>query len=95
MLMSDLVEKHMSPHFPICYAAAVNYVGYKRVKEQEDGAGTLCQTIWMEFLPLSMYEVLKQSKESRRWWSALFQVCAGMKDIVFVIPSLKQVLLQD
>jgi len=78
VIMSRLVEKNKSPHFPLCYAASVNRVSFKRSRNKEDNYGTLCQSIWMEFLTKSMYEVLKDSTDVRIWWSAFFQVAAGL-----------------
>lgn len=80
IILSRLVEKHVSPHFPICYATAMNRALFKRLREEEmdDDRGELCQTIWMEYLVKNMYEVLSVSKDHRIWWSCIFQVAAAL-----------------
>lgn len=85
--LSRMVEKNIIPHFPLCYTTSVNRVGFKRSRYEEI-KGSLCQTIWMEFLAQSMYDVLKSSSDHRVWWSALFQViatlCVAQKKYDFV-----------
>jgi hypothetical protein len=77
IVLSRMVEKNLIPHFPLCYTTSVNRVGFKRTRHEEI-KGSLCQTIWMEFLAQSMYEVLKSSTDHRVWWSAFFQVIAAL-----------------
>lgn len=48
-------------------------------EKEEFTKGTLCQVIWMEYLPQSMYEVLRTCTTVDVWWSALFQVAAGKR----------------
>ncbi len=75
VIVSRIVEKQLSPHFPLCYATAVNRVSFKRPRnDDEEHSGTICQSIWMEFLPQSMYQVLKDSTDAGIWWSSFFQV---------------------
>jgi hypothetical protein len=38
----------------------------------------LNQCMWMEYLPMSSYEVLKNEKNVDRWWAAIFQISAGL-----------------
>lgn len=80
IIFSKCVEKELSPHFPLCYATCANIVNFKRPRNdfEENTMGSLCQTIWMEFLPLSAFQILKKAKSIALWWSAFFQIAAAL-----------------
>lgn len=77
VLLSHMVESGKSPHFPLCYAT--NAVRAKFQRGARSGEGSLHQCIYMEHLPHSMYDVLREEKDVNRWWSAIFQVIAGLQ----------------
>lgn len=50
----------------------------KPIDESTKLSSVICQSIWMECLPSSMYEVFKSNDDITLWWSGLFQVLAAL-----------------
>lgn len=73
VLVSNLVETRKSPHFPVCYGANA-----APIQAGEVGNGEVHQIIWIEYLPYSMYYILRKEKRIDAWYSAVFQAAAGM-----------------
>lgn len=87
--LSQLVEARISPHFPLCYGTCLGSALLKKPSSSKCRKKTkmssprsqreLFQTIWMEFLPQSMFEVLQTCSEVVFWYSSLFQVAAALQ----------------
>lgn len=110
VLLSNLVEEQISPHFPLCYCTAV---GSKEVTVTEDEKGRIAsvsvdrqplalkkgpqpqahipherfttrldkeiiQVICLEYLPHSMFHVLKNEGDGEVWMSAFCQILCGL-----------------
>lgn len=92
MLLSYLIESQVSPHFPLCYCACVGARRAEQpptsstspVKPATDLAippqtkRQIIQIICIEYLPASMYDVLRDETSGDVWWSAFFQILASL-----------------
>lgn len=78
ILFSNLVEQRISPAFPLCYSTNVSYIHYKLDNKPMGKNKLPSQIIWMEYLPHSMYKILKDEPNAMCWWSAFFQVFAAL-----------------
>ncbi|CAH6421436.1 Hypothetical protein UVM_LOCUS494 [uncultured virus] len=73
LVLSQLVERGLTPHFPLVYAATLC-----AARMRQGAAGRASQLIWMEHLDSSARHVLAHEPRADRWWSALFQVTAAL-----------------
>lgn len=77
ILLSNLVEQQISPHFPVCYGTTVASTKIQR-KSKNKKNNNKNQVIWMEYLPCNIYRVIADQSDYRLWWSALFQISAAL-----------------
>lgn len=71
--LSSIVEKGITPHFPLCYSTNVVSATSKKT-----GSGKQSQLIWIEYLPKGIRSVFKKTQTSWKWKAYLFQIFAGL-----------------
>lgn len=76
ILLSGIVEQKISPHFPLCYGTLVS--GIRMKSNAKDKGGSFNQSIWMEYLPASMGDVVENQKNIDVYWSAYCQVFSAL-----------------
>lgn len=71
--LSRLIENRICPFFPICYGTSLNT--FANSKNETN----LYQSLWIENLKFSMYDVLKNEKRASVWYSQFLMACIGLQ----------------